>query len=304
MKILALYGPEEFSRYYDADVYPIYREVKGWEKKLFKLYEHTHIGNISTWLEAWKDKVEQYDLIFIVDGIRGRDVLEYIRKRNKHARIIIYYVNPIDVSDRKAPANYEGFGCEFYSFDPQDARNFNIKYKHWYYAEDQQRELYDKKIDIQQDIFFCGVDKGRLPYLKELKEQFAFLGLKSKMLVVKSSDISYSGNDREWLSQPISYDEMIDNIVVSKAILDVVQPGQRGITLRPMEAMFYDRKLITNNPDVKQYDFYNPHNIFILQERSMAELSAFLQAPIEVVPEEIKGQYQFCTWVKEFLREN
>ena len=93
MKALVLYGPKEFYLYYDADVYPLYRELKGFEKKLFKLYEHFHFCSIDRWLAAWKDNVEQYDVVIIFDGIRGRDVLEYIRRKNKRIKIKIYYIN-------------------------------------------------------------------------------------------------------------------------------------------------------------------------------------------------------------------
>lgn len=70
-----------------------------------------------------------------------------------------------------------------------------------------------------------------------------------------------------------------------------------------MEAMFYNKKLITNNIHIKEYDFYIPRNIFILQERNISELKDFLDLPIIEIAQEIKNKYRFSGgWMKDFLR--
>ena len=68
--------------------------------------------------------------------------------------------------------------------------------------------------------------------------------------------------------------------------------------------MFYNKKLITNNIYIKEYDFYNPHNIFILQERNISELKEFLELPTIEINQKIKNKYRFSGggWLKEFLK--
>lgn len=302
MKMLALYAPPEFEKYYHADIYPLYKEIHGFQKTLFRIYEHFHFCDISRWLDDWKYKVQEYDVIFIFDGIRGRDVIEYIKKHNSKARIIIYYVNPTSVNDRKAPQNYEGLGCEFYSFDPIDAKKFGIKYKPYFYHEEYMIDC-DEKVAIKQDIFFIGVDKGRLGIIKDLHKKFEQMNLIDKLMIVATPHKKYSTSDEKWLVKRVPYEKIAENIKQSRAILDILQPGQSGITLRPMEAMFYNKKLITNNIYVKEYDFYNPRNIFILQERNISELKEFLELPTIEINQEIKNKYRFSGgWLKEFLK--
>ncbi len=300
MKLLALYGPEEFKQFYDADIYPLYRNLHGIGKKLFKLYEHIHLGGIARWLAGWKDKVAEYDTIMIFDGIRGRDVVEYIRKHNKRARIIIYYVNPMDPTDRKCPVFYQGLGCEFYTFDPRDAAEYNMTFKPFYYSGG--ANVLTEEQEIIQDIFFVGVDKNRLPMLIKLKEQFDKANLTSNLIVVADKYRNYSTEEKAILSQPVSYEDVIDNVRHSRCVLDIVQEGQSGITLRPMEAMMNDKKLITNNLYIKEYDFYNPENIFILQERNISELADFVRKPVEPVTSDIKENYRFEKWAEGFFR--
>lgn len=50
----------------------------------------------------------------------------------------------------------------------------------------------------------------------------------------------------------ISYQENLDNIRKSKCIVDVVQKGQIGLTLRPLESLFFKKKLLTNNKCIKK----------------------------------------------------
>lgn len=292
MKILALYAPPEFYQYYSADVYPLYKDLHGLQRTLFKLYEHIHFCDVTRWLEDWKYKIAEYDVIFIFDGVRGRDVIEYIRDHNKRARIIIYYINPVDFADRKAPHNYKGLDCEFYTFDPIDAKKFGIKFKPYFYPEEYMIDC-DEKVSIKQDIFFVGVDKDRLGVIKALHRRFEQMNLTDKLMIVATLHKKYSRSDEKWLAKRVPYEKIAENIKQSRAILDIVQSGQSGITLRPMEAMFYNKKLITNNIYIKEYDFYNPHNIFILQERNISELKEFLELPTIEINQEIKNKYRF-----------
>ena len=302
MKILALYAPPEFSQYYSADVYPLYKELHGLQRTLFKLYEHVHFCDVTRWLEDWKYKIAEYDVIFIFDGVRGRDVIEYIRDHNKRARIIIYYINPVDFADRKAPHHYKGLECEFYTFDPIDAKKFGIEFKPYFYPEEYMVDC-DEKVDIKQDVFFVGVDKDRLGIIKDLHKKFEQMNLTDKLMIVATPHKKYSRSDEKWLAKRVPYEKIAENIKQSRAILDIVQSGQSGITLRPMEAMFYNKKLITNNIYINEYDFYNPRNIFILQERNISELKEFLELPTIEINQKIKNKYMFSGgWLKEFLK--
>ena len=49
-------------------------------------------------------------------------------------------------------------------------------------------------------------------------------------------------------------------------ILDIAHPHQKRLSFRPYEAMGLRKKLITTNKDIANYDFYNPNNIFIIDD--------------------------------------
>ena len=307
-KILILGGGSYLGKYPNVTLGEIYHPVQGkWERDLRKFYEHIPALSQRRWYGDWQQNIEEYGTIIIVNGIRGRDLIEYMRERNPRARIIIYYETTIDPTDRKAPNRYEGLGCEFYSFDQQDCRDWGCRYLHYFYmyhTGDMQAVRQAARTGPDSDIFFCGYDKGRLDTLAELHGEFARLGLQDRLFIIRTPHKWYFNRNRRYLTRhTLPYERLREYICRSRCLLDIVEQGQRGLTLRPMEAIFYGRKLITNNPAVQNYDFYRPENVFLLGQRPIAELPEFIRAPYAAVPAEIVERYTAEAWLDGFFQE-
>ena len=102
----------------------------------------------------------------------------------------------------------------------------------------------------------------------------------------------------------IKYDEYIKNIQTSKCILDYNTNNKIApLTLRPLEALFLNKKLITNNLDIINYDFYNPRNIFILGKDDINDIKKFIDTPYQIVDEKIVNYYDFNSWLQRFFEE-
>ena len=101
----------------------------------------------------------------------------------------------------------------------------------------------------------------------------------------------------------MNYADVISMEIKSKCILDIVQPGQRGITWRPLEALFYRKKLITNYKNIKNYDFYRKENIFILGEDNMSIIKSFINSEYVEIPSNIVNKYQWAGWMKNLIGE-
>ena len=82
----------------------------------------------------------------------------------------------------------------------------------------------------------------------------------------------------------------MESVKKCSIVIDVGQSGQVGLTLRVMEAVFLNKKLITTNISVKSFDFYRSSNIYVYghEKRSIEEF--LLESYIEL-PEDIKMQY-------------
>jgi hypothetical protein len=84
-------------------------------------------------------------------------------------------------------------------------------------------------------------------------------------------------------------------------ILDVAKQGQTGLTFRPFEALGLNKKLITTNASIKDYDFYDPENIMIVEPGRICLEKEFFETPAKEVPEAIKSKYHVKQWLTDVL---
>ena len=84
--------------------------------------------------------------------------------------------------------------------------------------------------------------------------------------------------------------------------LGVIEKHQ-GLTFRVFEAIGYHKKIITNNPDIANYDFYNPQNILIINEQNISIPNEFLTSSYIPIPDQIIRKYTLETWVKTVFKE-
>ena len=82
-------------------------------------------------------------------------------------------------------------------------------------------------------------------------------------------------------NKPIEYDEVLQRLENSTCILDVVGDYSGGVSLRYFEAVVYGKKLLTNNPLVKDMRFYNEKFIKVFKDINDIELE-FLKNNEEV----------------------
>ena len=52
----------------------------------------------------------------------------------------------------------------------------------------------------------------------------------------------------------------------SKAVVDVQMKNQSGLTMRTIEALHFEKKLITTNPAILEYEFYTDNNICVINK--------------------------------------
>ncbi len=68
----------------------------------------------------------------------------------------------------------------------------------------------------------------------------------------------------------------------SRAIIDCPLPGQNGLTMRTFEVLACNKKLITTNKKIANYDFYTPNNILIVEDENTPIPDEFFTTPFDV----------------------
>lgn len=81
--------------------------------------------------------------------------------------------------------------------------------------------------------------------------------------------------------KPLSTEEAYEIFSTSKVVIDCPLPNQRGLTMRSIEALAMHTKLITTNSAIKEYDFYSPNNIFVIEPNTDHIPRSFFETPFD-----------------------
>ena len=102
----------------------------------------------------------------------------------------------------------------------------------------------------------------------------------------------------KYIKNRITFLENLKNVEQADILLDFVDPIHNGLSIRFFEAMYYKKKVITDNKTVKNYDFYHPNNIFIIND-NYAQIEEFITIPYQEISEEIVQNYSFSMWIRK-----
>lgn len=244
-----------------------------------------------TYLANWIDRVNSYQRIIINANVINRTVPAALRKLGYKGRIIYWYWNPVNGKTSPKPSKSLRKHSELWSFTQSDCMKYNLKFNSTYYFMD------TESVDTNnKTIYFVGRDKGRYEELRILKERIEQLGIGTDFHIITDRKKVKRGN----YSPFIAYSDVITHIKNSGAILEILQDSQEGYSLRVMESLFFNKKLISNNFLLRYAPFYNPDNIFIIESLNLGELTDFMSRPFVKVSSELRDYYRFDNWLSRF----
>lgn len=239
--------------------------------------------------------ITKKEILFLSEALIIPDYLDWLHKKNPDSKIIIFYTNKVNYNNN--PNKLKRNWCSIWTCDKVDSEKYNLNL----YDGVAYFKIYKvKKEEPIYDVFYIGKDKGRLDYLLSLEKKFNDLGLKTYINIVA---------ERRWFSKrnkryrPIMpYKEVLENLGKSKAILHLSQGAQYGITMRIMESLIHNIKLITDCSYLVNYDFYNENNIFILGKDDFNRLSEFMNTPYEKVDAKVLEHIYFEDMLKYIVK--
>lgn len=220
---------------------------------------------------------DSYNLFYAINGIINQDVHKYFWIWNpiKAERDDYYY----SFFER-----IKKIGFKASTFDPANAQKFKIS------AFNQFFRMGNGNCDdneILYDFYFIGFPKNREGIIHELEEKLS-VDYSTKFKIVHS------------IKEYIPYTENVASVRHARCLIDLVQPGQSGLTLRPLEALAFHKKLISNNPTLIKYDFYHPQNIFILGVDNWEDIHAFMSSPLYPISSDVALKYDVLAWLNNY----
>jgi hypothetical protein len=88
---------------------------------------------------------------------------------------------------------------------------------------------------------------------------------------------------------------------VSKAIIDIEHPKQKGLTIRTFEVLGKEIKLITTNKNIIEYDFYNEANISVIDRNNPVIDDNFLNKPYQPLSPKLYYKYSIDGWLEDIF---
>ncbi|HYE10136.1 MAG TPA: hypothetical protein VEF53_08150 [Patescibacteria group bacterium] len=190
----------------------------------------------------------------------------FLRNEYPNAKLVFMYTNLVNKSGANKKSYVKNLKEEYdmiITYDRQDALKYNYELHPYLYSK---YSLYSNTNKQGSDIFFVGNAKARLDTIHMLYKHLTEKGLKCDFYVFGVDDKHKLYNSDIKYNRWISYRKILELIQESRCILEIVQEGASGSTIRAFEAVLYNKKLITNNKSISQEPFYSNKYIQIMDD--------------------------------------
>lgn len=203
--------------------------------------------------------------------------LDGIRKIDPQVKLVYVFTNIVKITgaNKWGILNKlnEWFNAVF-AFDPMDAERYGFYYNRLIYTTPKA----DPEITEDIDLFYIGKAKDRIDTLITIFEQAQREGLKCDFTIVDVPEEKQQYSNVIRYNVKLPYGEVIKKIKRSKCLVDVIQGESSGLTIKTVESVVYDKKLLTTNENVKREVFYKNQNILIYDKRK--SIIDFLNIPL------------------------
>lgn len=234
---------------------------------LIRLLYRLHCSNkINSWVnlplkEKWYplyfdrrwDDIKPYCFVLISNP--SVEYLRFLRHTYPNAKIVKFFRDLVSTKQKWYDEYMQAGIIDYWvTYDEEEAK----KYKMYYYHEIESKIYLNTDNKIKYDVFFAGRAKERLDKLIKVYDTLTGKGVNCFFYLtgvnagntIQRSGITYS-------DKLLTYREMLEINTHSRCILEINQENAVGYTSRFLEAVMYNRKLLTDNHNIKTSKFYN-----------------------------------------------
>jgi len=230
--------------------------------------------------------------IYIKADFLSKKTIQAVNKKSRQSVLII----SDSINRYPKTKNILSLFDKVFSFEKKDCQKYNLRFKtnFIYKTIDSVPEKYKYK------VFNISSFDNRYPIIKKIAEVLYDMNIKSKIIIFTSKE---NGEPYiEFSKKPLSIEENNQLLEESEIMLDVSRNGQEGLSFRVFESLGLKKKLITTNKDIVNYDFYNPDNIFVIENTDDIKIpAAFFETSYVDIPPNILNKYLIKNWVDELV---
>ena len=199
------------------------------------------------------------------------------------------------------------------SFDHEDHKhNPQLEFRPLFYLNEYS-SIANKKVFDYDISFVATAHSDRYVIAQNVKKQiegwngvaynYFYLQSKKLFLFLKLTNPTFKHtHSSDFKYKSLKTDELLNVIAKSMSVLDIQHPKQTGLTMRTLEMLGAERKLITTNSSIQYYDFYNPNNICIIDRSNPTLDKEFFNTPYEPISKDLYYKYSLDGWLEFIFR--
>lgn len=254
----------------------------------------------------------QFDYVFVLKAESFTPkVASLVKSRCPNSIFIRYFWD--SVQNYKGVDKASQYFDQIFTFDSNDSIKYGYTFLPLFYTKTYEN-IANINVCQKYDLMFAGtIHSDRYTFVSVITTQiqqqggtcFSWFFLPSKILYYKmkfQDKKMRSAKMSDFSFVPMSRAELMDYYSKSRIQIDIQHPKQTGLTMRTIEALGAKKKLITTNPHVKEYDFYNPSNILIVDRENPVIPIDFLMGQWEEVPNDIYTKYSLRSWLNTIFK--
>lgn len=261
-----------------------------------RVYQDSLLANIN----------ENIDYFFVVAGREFTEsFIKKIKEKNPKIICILFLWDKFDETSLRLNAHL--FDLVF-TFDKNDAEYHNFIFRPSFFIN----ECLENPVEWplkKHSILYVGAMRDRARYdliekiynynLSEKDKKTSFLKL--YVNPKNKNKLSREHDKKLIVFEKIPYIRLIEKIKESKVVLDIPYGDQKGLTLRAIESIATNTKIITTNEDIINYDFFNKKNILVINKKNIDIPTDFFTSPIEPAPDAIKFKYSALGFIEDIF---
>lgn len=286
-------------RYYS--VFPVYvPENYVWiDKKLKKLgLKNSWLGKL--FIKRYLRDLQHQDVVIFNDSLLNKGINQYIIDAANCHRVLLLRNSVDEEYINKKCSSFD----LIYDFECKITNNEKVKYLEQFFPIGF-KELGNFKSAAMRKgrpvFFFLGREKGRVDIISSLADKLIEKGFVVDFNIVKDRNIILKS--KYIIDKPLSYEENIRRSLLSDVIVDITQENQSGWTLRVLESLYFNKKVITNNTNILKSFIYSPQRFFILDHDSWDRLDDFINSSVKPIDEEILRTFSPDCMIEKIARD-
>lgn len=205
--------------------------------------------------------------ILIINQDFPKSTLNNLINKNINLQIVFYFTDQIEkckirTDIWKNPDKY--YANMIISYDSEDAKRHGVMYYPNPYSEIKDKCILKLCSREKYDVCFIGAMKDRHEKIIEAYNHFIKLGLNVFFYVTYEKHHVFKKHEGIVYSyRSTTYKKYLKYFAQSRCILDITQGNSKAYTTRIAESVMLEKKLITNNWNVRSLPFYDQNKMYV-----------------------------------------